>query len=200
MGEVKIMAALGRTADMAARAAKFALRGSLLGTVLLAAASCAETAPRQSMPCPMVQTVPDAAYVTRFAGESEDLTDTDFEAQIAGIQSKCIYVQDQDKQKSSVRSELLVKIAASRGPKHSGEEADVKYYVALTGQGGKLIMRKDFTLTVPLTADKPTATVVDDPMVVIPMKKGENGDYFRVYVYFDVSEKELAYNRRNPRQ
>jgi predicted carbohydrate-binding protein with CBM5 and CBM33 domain len=72
--------------------------------------------------------------------------------------------------------------------------------VALTGQGGKPLTRQDFEITVPLTADKPTASVVDDPIVLIPVPKEQNGDYYRIYVYFDVTEKELAYNRKNPQQ
>jgi hypothetical protein len=74
------------------------------------------------------------------------------------------------------------------------------YFVALTGQGGKQIMRQKFDVTVPLTADKPTATIVDNPTVMIPLKKGENGDYYQIYVYLEVTEKEFAYNKRNPRQ
>ena len=49
-------------------------------------------------------------------------------------------------------------------------------------------------------SDQPAGTVIDDPTVKIPLKKDENGDFYRIYVYFDVSEKELAYNRKNPQQ
>jgi hypothetical protein len=168
--------------------------GSLLGL-----AAC-QDAPSHSMPCPQVQSVRDAAYLTRFAGASEDLTDTNFEARINGVDSKCFYDVNKDTKKTEIRSELTVQISASRGPKNTGDKADVKYYVALTGQGGKQIMRKDFSLAIPLTATKPTATVADDPVVQIPIKEGESGDYYRIYIYFEVTPKELAYNRRNPQQ
>ena len=87
-------------------------RGALLAAVLFVAASCTQT-PKQSMPCPAVEDVPDASYLTRFAGESEDLTDTAFEARIAGVQSVCKYIEDTDTQKTKIFSELQVKIAAS---------------------------------------------------------------------------------------
>ena len=51
----------------------------LLPVVALGLASCSET-PKQSMPCPMVKPVPDASYLTRFAGESEDLPRPDGQA------------------------------------------------------------------------------------------------------------------------
>jgi hypothetical protein len=192
MGEGDMMAALRR-------AAKLALRGSLLGATLAIAASCTET-PKQSMPCPAVKMVPSAAYVTRFAGDSEDLTDTAFEARILGVKPMCKYTVDTEKQKSSITSDLLIQISASRGPKFTGESVTFNYFVALTGQGGTQIMRQKFDVTLPLTAEKPTGTIVDNPTVMIPLKKGENGDYYQVFVYLEVSEKELAYNKRNPQQ
>lgn len=146
----------------------------------------------------MVQSVSEASYMTRFAGDSEDLTNTDYEAKIDGIKSQCYYVINKDTKKESIRSELQIQLSASRGPKNKGDKADLKYFVALTGPAGKQLTRQEFEITVPMTADKPTASVVDDPVVLIPLKKDETGDYYRIYVYFDVTEKELAYNRRNP--
>jgi hypothetical protein len=34
--------------------------------------------------------------------------------------------------------------------------------------------------------------------VFVPLKKNETGDFYRIYIGIAVSEKELAYNRRNP--
>lgn len=173
--------------------------GSVLGVLLFGVAACTQTAP-QSRPCPVVKVVPDASYVTSFSGESEDLTDTAFEAQIGGVKPLCKYIENTDTQKVSISSDLLVKLTASRGPKVTGDQAVFNYFVALTGQGGALIKREKFDVTIPLTADKPLGSIVDNPVVTIPLKKGETGDYYQIYVYLDVTEKQLAYNRRNPRQ
>jgi hypothetical protein len=178
--------------------AKRAIWLMMLG-VAAGLSACQNTA-SHSMPCPVVQVVPDAAFVTRFAGDSEDLTDTDYEAKIQNINSQCVYGTKEDTQKQYIRSELQVQIAASRGPKNKSDKADLKYFVALTGSGGKQILRQDFGLEIPLPQTQPSAAVVDDPQVTIPLPKGQNGDYFRIYVYFDVNPKELAYNRRNPQQ
>jgi hypothetical protein len=181
------------------RARRLVKRGGLLAATLLLVASCSQT-PKQSMPCPVVKMVPDASYLTRFAGDSEDLTDTAFEAKIIGLQPKCTYVENTETKKTSINSDLMVKIAASRGPKLAKDEVTFNYFVALTGQGGKLIKRQRFDVTIPLTADKPNGMIVDNPTVTIPLKKGENGDYYQIYVFLEVTEKELAYNRRNPQQ
>jgi hypothetical protein len=175
------------------------VRRSGLLAALLIAASCAET-PKQSMPCPVVKLVPDASYLTRFAGDSEDLTDTAFEARISGVQPMCKYIEDGDTQKTKIENDLLVKIMASRGPKVTGDAVTFNYVVALTGQGGKRLRRQTFDVAFPLTTDKPTGSIVDNPMVTIPLKKGERGDSYEIYVFLEVTEKELAYNRRNPQQ
>jgi hypothetical protein len=193
------MKGTGMAMGAGARTIGWLKRGGLLAAVLLSVASCAET-PKQSMPCPIVKSVPDAAYMTRFAGESEDLTDTAFEARLVGVQPTCKYIVDNDTGKTKIESNLMVKIAASRGPKVTGENVTFNYVVALTGAGGQKITRQQFDVTLPLTADKPTGQITDNPTVTIPLKKGENGDYYQIYVFLEVTEKELAYNRRNPQQ
>jgi hypothetical protein len=179
-------------------------RGGLLAAVLLpvvalGVASCSQT-PKQSMPCPVVKAVPDASYLTRFAGDSEDLTDTLFEARLVGVQPMCHYIEDTDTKKTKIESDILVKLVASRGPKLSDDKVTFNYVVALTGKGGQKLTRQPFDVEMPLTADKPTGQLVDNPTVTIPLKQGENGDFYQIYVFLEVTEKELAYNRRNPQQ
>jgi hypothetical protein len=174
-------------------------RGGLLAMVMLAASSCSET-PKPSMPCPAVKPVPDASYLTRFAGESEDLTDTVFEARIVSVQPMCKYIEDTDAKKTKIESDLQVKILASRGPKLTADDVTFNYVIALTGRGGQKLTRQQFDVTIPLTADKPNGQILDNPTVTIPLKQGENGDYYQIYVFLEVTQKELAYNRRNPQQ
>lgn len=186
-----------------ARAIGLVVRGAALAATLLAAASCSQT-PKQSMPCPAVQVVRDASYLTRFAGESEDLTDTSFEARIGLANQVCRYQIDEDTQKRRIVTNLSVRIDASRGPKNADGKADLKYFVSVTGPAGSHIgdpkWSNTFDVSIPLTADKPTNGLIDSPDITIPLRKDENGDFYRIYVYLALSEKELAYNRRNPQQ
>ena len=186
-----------------ARAAKLAGRGGVLGILALFAVSCSET-PKQSMPCPEVKVVRDASYLTRFAGDTEDLTDTAFEAKIGLAKQMCRYQIDQDTQKTRILTDLAIRIDASRGPKNADEKADIKYLVSVTGPSGTHVgdpkWSNNFDVSIPLTAEKPTNGLVDTPSITIPVKKDENGSFYQIYVYFALSEKELAYNRRNPQQ
>lgn len=172
----------------------------------LALASCGGGATAvQSLPCPEVKVIPDASYLTRFTGDSEDLTDTDFEAKIGIRDQMCHYLVEKDTGKTTIRTDLTIQVMASRGPKLTGDKAQINYKVSVTGPGGSHVgdpkWTNNFDVTVPLTKDKPTQAVGDQASVTIPLaSKNENGDFFRIYVYLQLTEKELAYNRRNPQQ
>lgn len=179
------------------------LRASVLALALPLIASCQQGTQR-SMPCPMVQVVPDATYLTRFAGDSEDLTDTAFEARIGIANQLCKYQVNTDSGKTTIETQLTLRIEASGGPKLTGNKADLRYFISVTGPAGTHMgdpkWRNTFDVSIPLTAEKPTNGVIDTPTVTIPLKKDESGDFYRIYVYFDVTEKELNYNRKNPKQ
>ena len=180
---------------------------AFVGAMLLAVglASCGGTTAVQSMPCPEVKVIQDASYVTRFAGDSEDLTDTASEAKIGIANQMCHYVVEKDTGKTTIRTDLTIQVMASRGPKLTGDKADINYKVSVTGPGGSHVgdpkWTNNFDITVPLTKDKPTNALGDQTSITIPLAgKNENGDFYRIYVYLQLTEKELAYNRRNPQQ
>lgn len=136
--------------------------------------------------------------MTRFAGESEDFTDASFEGKVDAIHSQCFYA-DNDVKKS-IRTDLKIQFLASRGPKNTDGTAKFQYFVAVTGSGGQLLNREVFDVEIPLTIDKPKNIVQDEVEPTIPLPQGQNGDYFRIYVGLILTEKELAFNRRNPQQ
>ncbi len=172
------------------------LLGLLGGALLLG--GCVDPIPQQSRPCPPVKVVQDAAYLTRFAGESEDLADTSFEARIARSKSFCTYVINTDSGETTIRSEISVEFAASRGPKNPDSTAKFNYWIRVTGPGGSQLSSQTLDVEIPFTAAKVQGAVQDAVNILTPLKQGENGDFYRIYIGLAVNEKELAYNRRNP--
>jgi hypothetical protein len=184
------------------RGAPVAVLALVLG---LGLASCGGTTATQSLPCPMVKVIPEASYLTKFAGDSEDLTDTLYEAKIGIGGQMCHYEINKDTGKTTIKTDLTVKVAASRGPKLTGDKVDINYKVSVTGPGGSHVgdpkWTNNFAVTVPLTADKPGFTAIDSTSITIPLaNKNENGDFYEIYLYLQLTEKELAYNRKNPQQ
>jgi len=166
----------------------------LAGAFMLAACQSQGMRP---LPCPDVLQVKDAAHLTRFEGQSEDLTDTLFEAKIDATASKCYYSQDQGK--TAVRTELRIQFSAIRGPKDKTHKAPFQYFVAVTGPGQRPIAREVFDAEIEFPGNKVQNITIDEIEPKIPLQQGEDGTYYRIFTGFILTEKELAFNRKNPR-
>jgi hypothetical protein len=183
------------TAIGRARRALGILAGSL---ALLATASCSGTENIASFPCPVVAPVRELSYLTKFQGESQDLSDTLFEAKIDQVLPavNCIY-EDEDGRRAIVY-DIRVRFVAQRGPKDREAVARFNYFMAITGPGGQPLTRQVFDTEIAFE-NATQAFIIEELQPRIPLKQGENGDWYRIYVGFMLSEQELAYNRRNPR-
>ncbi|MBL8710208.1 MAG: hypothetical protein JNL25_13520 [Rhodospirillaceae bacterium] len=172
-----------------------------LGVATLLTACVDNRTPPQSRPCPQVRVVQDASYLTRFAGTSEDLTDTSFEARISRSESLCYYEEDRGTNQTRIRTELRVEFAASRGPNNPESAANFRYWVRMTGPGGTFLPGDQvLDVTIPFTPSRVQGIAQDEIFVYIPLNANENGDFYRIHIGLEVSEKELAYNRRNPQR
>ena len=174
---------------------------NLLGltSAALLLGACQDNIPTQSRPCPAVKVAQDAAYLTRFAGEAEDLAETSFEARIARSASMCTYVINTETGETTIRSEISVEFVASRGPKNPDSAAIFKYQVGVTGPGNALLPGQQLLdVQIPFSASKVQNVAQDQVFVYTPLKKGETGDFYRIWLSLEVTPKELDYNRRNP--
>jgi hypothetical protein len=174
--------------------------GLLIGaTALLATASCANKENIASYPCPFVGAVREVSYMTKFQGDSQDLSDTLYEAKIDQVLPavNCVYQNDDGKQ--AIVYDIQVKFLAQRGPKEREGVAKFNYFVGIGGPGGQIIKREVFDTEIAFEDNATQAITIEEIQPRIPLKQGENGDYYRIYIGFMLSEKELAYNRRNPR-
>lgn len=174
--------------------------GMLSGAAaLLVTASCANTENIASYPCPFVGAVRELGYVTKFQGESQDLSDTLYEAKIDEVRpaKNCIYEDDDGKR--AIVYDIQVKFLAQRGPKEREGVARFNYFVGIGGPGGEIIAREVFDSEIAFEDNATQAITIEEIQPRIPLKQGENGDFYRIYVGFMLNEQELAYNRRNPR-
>lgn len=179
--------------------ARRALRFLAGAMALLATASCGSTENIASYPCPFVGAVRELSYMTKFQGDSQDLSDTLFEAKIDQVLPavNCIY-EDNDGKRAIVY-DIQVKFLAQRGPKEREGLAKFDYFVGIGGPGGKILKREVFDSAIAFENNATQAITIEEIQPRIPLKQGENGDYYRIYIGFMLSEKELAYNRKNPR-
>ena len=185
--------------DISAGRARRAIGIAAGATALLVTASCANTENIASYPCPFVGAVRELSYTTKFEGESQDLSDTLYEAKIDQVLPavNCVYENDDGKQ--AIVYDIQVKFQAQRGPKEREGLARFNYFVGIGGPGGQIIKREVFDSAIEFENNATQAITIEEIQPRIPLKQGENGDYYRIYVGFMLSERELAYNRRNPR-
>jgi len=182
-------------AGRARRAVRF-LAGAM---ALLVTASCGTTEDIASYPCPFVGAVREVSYMTKFQGDSQDLSDTLFEAKIDQVLPavNCVYQNDDGKQ--AIVYDIQVKFLAQRGPKEREGVAKFDYFVGIGGPGGQILTRQVFDSEIAFENNATQAITIEEIQPRIPLKQGENGDFYRIYIGFMLNERELAYNRKNPR-
>ena len=174
--------------------------GILAGAAaLLLTASCSSNEDLASYPCPLVTPVRDFSYLTKFAGDSQDLSDTLFEARLDEVRpaANCIY-EESDDGKRAIVYDIQLKFLAQRGPKDREGAAKFDYFMAVTGPGGQRVAGEVFGTEIPFEDNATQAIAIEELQTRIPLKEGENGDYYRIRVGFALSAEEEAYNRRNP--
>ena len=166
---------------------------------LLVTASCANTEDIASYPCPFVGAVRELSYTTKFEGDSQDLSDTLYEAKVDQVLPavNCVYENDDGKQ--AIVYDIQVKFLAQRGPKEHEGLVKFNYFVGIGGPGGQILKREVFDSEIVFENNATQAITIEEIQPRIPLKQGENGDYYRIYVGFMLDERELAYNRKNPR-
>lgn len=175
--------------------------GILTGALaLLVTASCASTQDIASYPCPVVAPVREFSYITKFAGDSQDLSDTLYEARIDDVlpAANCVYQED-DAGKRAIVYDIQVKFLAQRGPKDREGAAKFNYFMAITGPGGERVAGELFDTAVAFENNATQGITIEELQARIPLKEGENGDYYRIRIGFALSASEQAYNQRNPR-
>lgn len=146
-------------------------------------------------PCPRVVKVTDAERVTRFQGQGRDVKDVLFDAQIGSIASNCVYVSDQDTNATRIETTMQLQTIASRGPALSGDSAQFQYFVAVARLGQGALARQAFDVEIPLEGNQTRAQSVDELTQTIPLRSGESGDNYVVYVGLVLTPDELRYNR-----
>lgn len=161
--------------------------GSFVLAVVLAACSAAGPPP----PCPTIVPVADAAQMVRFNGDGRDLTDVLFEARIENFSLTCDYGD------GVVESQMKLQLLAVRGPANRDRVARFSYFVAIATRDRKVAAREEFDLAVPFEGNRTRVLAAEELMPRIPLKPGEDGSNYLIYVGLSVTPEELQYNREN---
>ena len=125
-----------------------------------------------------------------------DLTDVGFTARIEDVRYGCIYTDDGD----AIETELLVQLVAARGPANQSSQAQVGYFVAVGEQQGQgapnILVREAYQATAEFQGNRTSVMLNDELTMTIPIRSGQRGDDFTIFVGLVLDEEEVEYNRR----
>jgi hypothetical protein len=154
------------------------------------------------MECPQVSVLSDAALITRYVkGAGKDIIDVDFTGKIIGIKGKCSYDFDSDTGKGTVGIDVIATFKMKRGAANKSRQADFQYFVTIVDDGGNILEKQTFSFSGKYLKNRFSVKEADSPIKLsIPLGVGKTGQYFTVYVGFQLSQEELKFNRNQGAQ
>ena len=177
----------------------FAYRPAVIAMMTLALSACGMfTASAPPPPCPELSVLGDAASLTKFVeGAGRDLTDVLYEARLVDAAGACDYDMKKETGEGTLSVEMAVSMEMARGPANRDGKALVHYFVAVTGKDQEVLNKQDFAGTVEFTGNRSQLRWTDEPVyLAFPLKKGQTGRDFRIYVGYDLTPEELEFNRK----
>ncbi|TDH60546.1 hypothetical protein E2C06_21600 [Dankookia rubra] len=151
------------------------------------------------MACPRPGILAEGADLTRYRpGAVRDLTTLEWDARIAGISGGC----NPGRRNASIEVTLVANFSVERGAGTEGRVIDLPWFVAVVdNRDERILSRRSFTERITFARNE-TRTTVESGPISLSLPVGEQrraGDY-RIYVSFDLSPEDLAFNiRRGPR-
>lgn len=160
--------------------------------LLLALAGCGYFGEEEARPCPDAVVLADAKRITQFRpGPGRDLTDVQFEGEIAGIAGTCVFG------KRDLTVTLIADLVVTRGPAAAAEEANLPFFVAITDEARNIVAKQVFDSAIAVPRGQRRAGVREEIEQVIPLAAGEPSPYYEIVVGFQLSPEQLEQNRRS---
>ncbi|AWK85849.1 hypothetical protein DEW08_04060 [Azospirillum thermophilum] len=168
---------------------------ALLGSAGLALAGCSSLGLGPKDPaeavfaCPKVNIVRDLSEVAQFRPGGRDMTDLQTRAALTDYTGNCEYTS------KGVTVNVSVYLVAERGPAMKGDTANYKYFVAIAQPDETIVSKAVFDTSVTFPDGQARAGSKEELTPQIPLPKDVNARDWKVYVGFQLSPEELAFNR-----
>lgn len=189
---------------------RFALMALL--AALSACASAEQKKKVEALVCPHVSIDRATSSLTRFKdGPGRDITDIELEGEIVGFNGDCAL------RKTGVDLNVMVRLAATRGPAAKDPYAEVEYFVAVTrlppatrdadgkaipapAAERKILTKEIFKVGTQFPPGVNTVTYRDEQVdLAIPMDGDATTESFEIFVGYQLTREQLDYNRAHPK-
>lgn len=146
-------------------------------------------------PCPHIIIVKDTAEMTTFRpGPGRDLTDVVLDARIDRFDGECETDLESDRS-GQVNVDLQLFFEAIRGPANTTREGKFRYYVAIGDRTGAILAKKLFSTEFEFEGNRNRIGAAEELTQEIPLRPGDLGDDFDIFIGFQLSPEQLDYNR-----
>ena len=162
---------------------------------MLALAACAAEESATAPACPTVVIVKDTADLTTFRpGPGRDLTDVVIDARLARFDGSCETDLDDDRS-GQVNVDLQLIFEVERGPANADDRGEFSYYVAVAERDGAILAKKVFETGFEFDDNRRRIGGIEELTQEIPLRPGELGEDFEIFVGFQLDREQLQYNR-----
>jgi hypothetical protein len=167
------------------------LIAAALAAAMPALVGCAAFSEGSPNICPTTAILDDAGELVRFAnGVPKGPVDVAFTAHMKYISGVC------DVDEKNVVMELNTWMDATRGPSNKGGQVKFAYFVAILGRDKTVLTRTKFPMIAKFQGRETKLDFSDTVTVTIPRKTGDVPKDYIVYVGYEMTPDELAYNRK----
>ena len=144
--------------------------------------------------CPEIAGTAETSDLRRYRGAGRDLTDLVVEAKLTAVSGRC---EPLGRRREGVRVALAPSIEVIRGPAASGRTLSVPYFVAVADRTGRIPAKQVFEIAVEFPANRSRLRLSGEEVTVdLPLRPEERASDYSVLVGLQLSEEELATNRR----
>ncbi len=145
--------------------------------------------------CPNIVIVKVTAELTTFRpGPGRDLTDVVLDARIDRFDGEC-ETDLEDDRSGKVEVDLQLIFEATRGPANDTRTGEFRYYVAIANRGGAILAKKVFATEFEFKGNRNRIGAVEELTQEIPLRPGELGEDFDIFIGFQLNPEQLDYNR-----
>lgn len=145
--------------------------------------------------CPHIIIVKDTAELTTFRpGPGRDLTDVVLDARIDRFGGECETDLESDKS-GTVNVDLQMIFEATRGPANETRTGEFSFFVAIANRDGAILAKKVFGTEFAFEGNRNRIGGIEELTQEIPLRAGELGEDFDIFIGFQLDPEQLKYNR-----
>ncbi|HLY57216.1 MAG TPA: hypothetical protein VKS60_16755 [Stellaceae bacterium] len=139
--------------------------------------------------CPSTDITGELGTVSRFRGEGGNFADLAYHAQLTDAKGNCSL----DDEGATI--DMKVTILAELGPAASERTVQFPYFVAIVGPNNRVLAKRVFDDTLTFAPNQRRAGATDSFTQRIPLRDPHDAPDYHVFVGFQLTNDELAYNR-----